>query len=163
MTSGSSQALLSIAAVGGSDGRRPLLMGAVAQYGVGFFYGHLDRWVALFDNQSLGKPIRLRDPRTDSFDENGEITWEGKVDVLSRLQDTRLVLYYGTHIGKPIVSKDDVDIREEYIVDPVMFEHFAEACRLVAQNERALSRLVSEISQKRRAVDPSSMVVNVEL
>lgn len=163
MTSSISQALLSITAVGGSDGRRPLLMGAVAQSGVGFFYGHLDRWLALFDNQSLGKPIRLRDPRADSFDDNGEITWEGKVDVLSRLQDMRLVLYYGTHIGKPIDSRDDVDIREEYTVDPVMFGHFAEACRLVATNERALSRLVSEISQKRRAVDPSSMVVNVEL
>jgi len=163
MTNGSSQALLSITAVGGSDGRRPLLMGAVAQSDVGFFYGHLDRWAALFDNQALGKPIRLRDPRSDSFDDNGEITWEGKVDVLARLQETRLVLYHGTHIGKPIDSKDDVKIREEYTVDPVMFGHFAEACRLVALNERALSRLVSEISQKRRIVDPDSMVVNVEL
>lgn len=163
MTSSPSQAIFSITAVGGSDGRRPLLMGAVAQPGVGFFYGHLDRWAALYDNKSLGKPIRLRDPRTDSFDENGEITFEGKVDVLARLQDARLVLYYGTKIGRAIASKDDVSGREEYSVDPVMFGHVAEACRLTASNERALSRLVSEISQKRRAVDPSSMIVNVEL
>jgi hypothetical protein len=163
MTNNPSQVILSITAVGGSDGRRPLLMGAIAQAGVGFFYGHLDRWATLFDNQSLGKPIRLRDPRTDSFDENGEITFEGKPDVLARLQGTRLVLYYGTKIGRAIASKDDVKLREEYSVDPAMFGHFAEACRLTSQNERALSRLVSEISQKRRAVDPSSMIVNVEL
>ena len=37
------------------------------------------------------------------------------------------------------------------------------ACRLTAANERVLSRLVSEISQQRRAVDPISMVVNIDL
>ena len=163
MTSSPSQAILSITAVGASDGRRPLLMGAVAESGVGFFYGHLDRGAALYDTQSLGKPIRLRDPRTDSFDENGEITVEGKVNVLARLQDSRLVRYYGTQIGRAIASKDDVSAREEYSVDPAMFGHFAEACRLTAQNERTLSRLVSEIFQRRRTVDPGSMIVNVEL
>ena len=157
------QALFSITAVGGADGRRPLLMGAIAAAGVGFFYAHLDRWAALYDNQDLGKPIRLRDARTDSFDQNGEITFEGKVDVLGRLQGSRLALYYGTTIGRSIVSRDDVGTREKYSVDPVSLRHFAEACRLTAQNERALSRLVSEIAQARRTVDPSSMIVNVDL
>ena len=62
-----------------------------------------------------------------------------------------------------MADQDALGAREEYRVDPIMFGHFAEACRLTAQNERALSRLVSEISQSRRAVDPKSMIVNVEL
>ena len=156
-------ALMSITAIGGSDGRRPLLMGAIAQQGVGYFYGHLDRWVALHDNRELGKPVRLRDPKTDVFDENGEMTREGRVDVLARVQGDRLALYYGSHVGRSIVSKADVAQREEYTIDPRMFAHFAEACRLTYANERALGRLVAEIAQQRRAVDPASMVVNVEL
>jgi hypothetical protein len=156
-------ATLSVTAVGGTDGRRPLLMGAVAQLGVGFFYGHLDRWAALYDNQGLGKPVRLRDPRTDVFDDNGEITREGRVDVLGRFNDGLLILYYGTHAGQTIATKDDVAEREEYNIDPVTFSHFAEACRLTAKNDRTLSRLVSEISQQRRMVDPSTMVVNLDL
>lgn len=44
-----------------------------------------------------------------------------------------------------------------------MFTHFAEACRLTQTNERALGRLVAEISQQRRAVDPATMVVNLDL
>ncbi len=158
-----SSALMSITAIGGNDGRRPLLMGAVAQQGVGYFYGHLDRWVALYDNRNLAKPVRLRDPKTDTFDDNGEVTREGRVDVLARLQDNRLVLYYGNHVGRTIVSKADVAHREEYAVDPRVFAHFAEACRLTYTNERALGRLVAEISQQRRAVDPASMVVNLDL
>ena len=77
-------AIMSITAIGGSDGRRPLLMGAIAQQGVGYFYGHLDRWAALYDNQSLGKPVRLRDPKSDAVDESGEIIGEGRVDVIAR-------------------------------------------------------------------------------
>ena len=107
-------AIMSITAIGGSDGRRPLLMGAIAQAGVGYFYGHLDRWVALHDNRELGKPVRLREPKTDAFDDNGEITREGRVDVLGRIQDTKLALYYGSAIGRTIVSRDDVAHREEY-------------------------------------------------
>lgn len=156
-------AVLTITAVGGNDGRRPLLMGAVAQPGVGFFYGHLDRWAALYDHQGLGKPVRLRDSRGDVLDQNGEVVRDGRVDVLGRYQNGLLVLYYGTQVGRSIASRDDVAAREEYIVDPATFGHFAEACRLTAANERVLSRLVSEISQQRRAVDPNSMVVNVEL
>ena len=156
-------AIMSITAIGGSDGRRPLLMGAIAQSGVGYFYGHLDRWAALFDNRSLGKPVRLRDPKADAVDENGEIVREGRVDVVARLQDTRLSLFYGDHIGRAIVSKDDVAQREDYALEPEMFARFAEACRLTYQNERALGRLVAEIAQQRRAIDPESMVVNVEL
>lgn len=156
-------AIMSITAIGGSDGRRPLLMGVIAQEDVGYFYGHLDRWVALYDNRDLGKPVRLRDPKTDTFDENGEITREGRVDVVARLQDTRLALYYGTDIGRTIVSRTDVARREEYAVDPRVFGHFVEACRLTHINERPLGRLVAEIAQKRRAVDPASMVVNVDL
>lgn len=158
-----SKAIMSITAIGGGDGRRPLLMGAIAQAGVGFFYGHLDRWVALYDNRDIGKPVRLRDPKTDTFDDNGEITREGRVDVVARLQDGRLALYYGNHVGRNIVSKADVAQREEYAVDPDMLAHFAEACRLTQTNERALGRLVAEISQQRRAVDPATMVVNVDL
>jgi hypothetical protein len=157
------QAIMSITAIGGSDGRRPLLMGAIAQAGVGYFYGHLDRWVALHDNRDLGKPVRLRDPKTDTFDDNGEITREGRVDVLGRIQDTRLALYYGGVIGRTIASKDDVAHREEYEVVPGAFAHFAEACRLTHQNERALGRLVAEMAQQRRAVDPATMVVNLDL
>jgi hypothetical protein len=156
-------AIMSITAIGGSDGRRPLLMGAIAQSGVGYFYGHLDRWVALHDNRELGKPVRLREPKTDTFDDNGEITREGRVDVLGRIQDTKLALYYGSDIGRTIVSKNDVAHREEYGVDPRAFAHFAEACRLTYQNERALGRLVAEMAQQRRAVDPASMVVNLDL
>ena len=156
-------AIMSITAIGGTDGRRPLLMGAIAQHGVGYFYGHLDRWVALHDNRELGKPVRLRDPKTDAFDDNGEVTREGRVDVIARLQEARLVLYYGGHVGRNIVTRDDVAHREEYAVDPRTFAHFAEACRLTFMNERALGRLVAEISQQRRAVDPASMVVNVDL
>ncbi len=156
-------AIMSITAIGGSDGRRPLIMGAIAQAGVGYFYGHLDRWVALYDNRELGKPIRLRDPRTDTFDDNGEITREGRVDVLGRIQDTKLALYYGSTIGRTIVSRDDVAHREEYVVDPSAIAHFAEACRLTYQNERALGRLVAEVAQQRRAVDPATMVVNLDL
>jgi len=158
-----SSALMSITAIGGSDGRRPLLMGAVAQQGVGYFYGHLDRWVALYENRELGKPVRLRDPKTDTFDDNGEMTREGRVDVLARLQDNRLALYYGSHVGRTIVSKADIAHREEYVIDPQKFAHFAEACRLTYTNERALGRVVAEISQQRRAVDPVSMVVNLDL
>jgi hypothetical protein len=40
MTGSSSPAILIITAVGGSDGHRPLRMGAVAQPGVGCFCGH---------------------------------------------------------------------------------------------------------------------------
>lgn len=156
-------AILSVTAIGGSDGRRPLLMGAIAQAGIGYFYGHLDRWVALYDNRDLGKPIRLRDPRGDTFDDNGVVTREGRVDVLGRLQDARLALYYGRHVGRNIVASDDIARREEYAVDPRAFAHFAEACRLTHQNERALGRLVAEIAQQRRAVDPASMVVNLDL
>ncbi len=156
-------AIMSITAIGGSDGRRPLLMGAIAQPGVGYFYGHLDRWAALYDNRSLGKPVRLRDPKADAVDENGEIVREGRVDVVARLQDTRLSLFYGDYIGRAIVSKDDVAHREDYALEPEMFARFAEACRLTYQNERALGRLVAEIAQQRRAIDPESMVVNVEL
>ena len=156
-------AILSITAIGGSDGRRPLLMGAIAQAGVGYFYGHLDRWVALFDNRELGKPVRLRDPRTDTFDDNGEVTREGRVDVLARLCDSRLALYYGSAVGRNIVSHDDIAHREEYAVDPDSFAHFAEGCRLTHLNERALGRLVAEIAQQRRAIDPASMVVNLDL
>jgi len=156
-------ALLSITAVGGNDGRRPLLMGAVAQAGVGFFYAHLDRWVSLYDNQSLGKPIRIRDPKTDSFDDAGEIHREGRVDVLARLQEDRLVLYHGAQVGKGIISKQDVARREEYNIDPIRFRHFAEACRLTAANERALGRLVAEIVQSRRVLDPASTIVNIDL
>lgn len=54
-----SKAIMSITAIGGGDGHRPLLMGAIAQAGVGFFYGHLDRWVALYDNRDIGKPVRF--------------------------------------------------------------------------------------------------------
>lgn len=154
---------MSITAVGGGDGRRPLLMGAIAQASVGFFYGHLDRWVALYENRALGKPVRLRDPKTDAFDDNGEITREGRVDVVARLQDGRLALYYGSHVGRNIVSKGDIAHREDYTIDPNMFTHFAEACRLTQTNERALGRLVAEISQQRRAVDPATMVVNLDL
>ena len=42
-------ATLSVTAVGGTDGRRPLLMGAVAQLGVGFFYG----WCRVVGGNSL--------------------------------------------------------------------------------------------------------------
>ena len=156
-------ALMTITAIGGSDGRRPLLMGVVAQSGVGFFYGHLDRWAALYDTRDLGKPVRLRDPKTDSFDDNGEIIREGRVDVIGRLQETRLTLYYGSHAGRHIVSKSDVQRREDYDIEPQLFGHFVEACRLTHANERAVGRLVAEISQQRRAVDPAGMVVNVEL
>lgn len=156
-------AIMSITAIGGSDGRRPLLMGAIAQPGVGYFYGHLDRWAALYDNRSLGRPVRLRDPKADAVDENGEIVREGRVDVVARLQDTRLSLFHGDHIGRAIVSKDDVAHREDYALEPEMFARFAEACRLTYQNERALGHLVAEIAQQRRAIDPESMVVNVEL
>lgn len=156
-------AIMSITAIGGSDGRRPLLMGAIAQAGVGYFYGHLDRWVALHDNRELGKPVRLRDPKTDTVDDNGEITREGRVDVLGRIQGAKLALYYGSAIGRTIVSREDVAHREEYAVDPRAFAHFAEACRLTFQNERALGRLVAEMAQQRRAVDPASMVVNLDL
>ena len=156
-------AILTITAVGGNDGRRPLLMGAVAQSGVGFFYGHLDRWAALYDHQGLDKPMRLRDSRGDVVDPNGEVLRDGRVDVLGRYHGGLLVLYYGTDFGRPIVTRDDVATREEYNVDAATFGHFAEACRLTAANERVLSRLVSEISQQRRAVDPTSMVVNVDL
>lgn len=138
-------------------------MGAIAQQGVGYFYGHLDRWVALYDNRELGKPVRLRDPKTDTFDDNGEMTREGRVDVLARLQDNRLALYYGSHVGRTIVSKADIAHREEYGIEPRMFAHFAEACRLTYTNERALGRVVAEISQQRRAVDPANMVVNLDL
>lgn len=156
-------AIMSITAIGGADGRRPLLMGAIAQSSVGYFYAHLDRWTALYDNRELGRPVRLRDPKTDAFDLNGEIIREGRVDVVGRLQDARLALYYGSQVGRNIVSKSDVAHREEYSVDPRMFAHFAEACRLTHSNERALGRLVAEISQQRRAVDPATMVVNVDL
>ena len=156
-------ALVSITAVGGSDGRRPLLMGAIAQSGVGFFYAHLDRWVALYDNHPLGKPVRLRDPRTDSFDENGQVHREGRVDVIARYRDGHLALYYGTHVGRTIVTRDDIATREEYDLRPETFCHYAEACRLTAANERALGRVVAEIAQSRRAVDPASMVVNIDL
>lgn len=156
-------AVMSITAIGGSDGRRPLLMGAIAQVGVGYFYGHLDRWAALHDNRELGKPVRLREPKTDAFDDNGVITREGRVDVLGRIQGTKLALYYGSVLGRTIVSRDDVDHREEYAIDPRAFENFVEACRLTYQNERALGRLVAEMAQQRRAVDPASMVVNLDL
>ena len=156
-------AIMSITAIGGSDGRRPLLMGAIAQQGVGYFYGHLDRWAALYDNRSIGKPVRLRDPKADAVDESGEIIREGRVDVIARLQETRLALYYGGHFGRTIASRDDVAHREEYAIQPEVFARFAESCRLTYQNERALGRLVAEIAQQRRAVDPASMVVNVEL
>jgi len=73
------------------------------------------------------------------------------------------VLYYGSHVGRTIVSKADVARREEYAIDPRMFAHFAEACRLTYSNERALGRLVAEISQQRRAADPASMIVNLDL
>ena len=156
-------AIMSITAIGGSDGRRPLIMGAIAQAEIGYFYGHLDRWVALYDNRDAGKPVRLREPKTDTFDDNCEITREGRVDVLGRVQDTRLALYYGSDIGRTIVSRDEVAHREEYEVDPRAFAHFVEACRLTYQNERALGRLVAEMAQKRRAVDPATMVVNLDL
>jgi hypothetical protein len=156
-------AIMSITAIGGSDGRRPLLMGAIAQAGVGYFYGHLDRWVALHDKRELGKPVRLRDPKNDAVDDSGEIIREGRVDVLGRIQGAKLALYYGSAIGRTIVSKEDVAHREEYAVDPRAFAHFAEACRLTYQNERALGRLVAEMAQQRRAVDPASMVVNLDL
>lgn len=157
------KAILSITAIGGLEGRRPLLMGAIAQAGVGYFYGHLDRWVALYDTRELGKPVRLRDPKFDAFDEQGEVTREGRVDVIARMQETRLSLYFGSQIGRTIVTKADVERREDYVIDPKAFEHFAEGCRLTHQNERALSRLVADIAQQRRAVDPASMVVNVDL
>lgn len=79
------------------------------------------------------------------------------------LQEGRLALCYGSHIGRNTVSKADVAPREEYAVDPKMFAYFAEACRLTQSNERALGRLVAEISQQRRAGDPATMVVNVDL
>lgn len=56
-------AIMSITAIGGTDGRRPLFIGAIAQHGV----DHLDRWVALHDNRDFGKLVRLRDPKTDTF------------------------------------------------------------------------------------------------
>lgn len=163
MTEAGGEAILSLTAIGGADGRRPLLMGAIAQAGVGFFYGHLDRWPALYDNRHLQKPVRMRDARTDSFDENGALRWEGRVDVLARLHDRRLVLYYGVHVGRPILSGADVGREEAYRIDPAAFAHFAEGCRLTAANERALSRLVAEIAQDRRAPDPAALVVNVDL
>ena len=95
--------------------------------------------------------------------DNDEITREGRGDVLGRIQDTRLALYYGSDIGRTIVSKDEVAHREEYEVDSRAFAHFVEACRLTYQNERALGRLVAEMAQKRRAVDPATMVVNLDL
>lgn len=157
------KALVSITAVGGGDGRRPLLMGAVAQAGVGFLYAPLDRWVALHDHRALGKPVRLRDPRADTIDEAGEVLREGRVDVLARLHEDGLVLYHGREIGRPILGRADVARREVYAVAPTEFGRFAEACRLTAMNERALARLVAEIAQARRAPDPASMVVNVDL
>jgi hypothetical protein len=157
------KALLSVVAVGGTDGRRPLMMGAVAQMGVGYFYGHLDRWAALYDNRDLNRPIRLRDPRTDRFDDNGEITYEGKVDVVALLGSRGLSLFHGKHVGRTILSKDDVASREDYTVDPSAFAHFAEACRLTFQNERALSRLVADIAQQRRSLDTRSVVVDIDL
>jgi len=157
------RALTSIAAVGGADGRRPMLMGVIAQAGVGFFYAHLDRWAALFDHRDQRKPLRLRDPRLDLLDDSGTVTREGKVDVLARLAGPQLTLFYGTRIGQMIAEARDVGGREVYTVDPAEFATFAEACRLTARNDRAVARLVAEISQQRRRVDPDTMVVDVEL
>lgn len=158
-----SEALVSITAVGGGDGRRPLLMGAIAQPGVGFFYAYLDRWVALHDNRALDRPVRLRDPRTDRFDDSGVIDREGRADVLGRYREGRLALYYGRDVGRTIMSRDDIASREEYTLAPQTLAHFAEACRLTAANERPLARLVAEIAQMRRRVDPASMVVNIDI
>ena len=74
-----------------------------------------------------------------------------------------MALYYGSHVGRTIVSKADIAHREDYSVEPRTFEHFAEACRLTYQNERALGRLVAELAQQRRSVDPASMLVNLDL
>lgn len=105
----------------------------------------------------------MRDARTDSLDENGALRWEGSVDVLARLHDRRLVLYYGEHVGRPILSGADVGREEAYRIDPAAFADFAEGCRLTAANEGALSRLTAEIAQDRRAPDPAALVVNVDL
>ncbi|WP_299436999.1 hypothetical protein [uncultured Rhodospira sp.] len=163
MTDTTDPALLTLTAIGGNDGRRPMLMGVIAHPAVGYFYGHLERWSALWENRHLGKPVRLRDARTDMFDEAGELTREGKVDVLARLEGDHLVLYHGRQAGLPVRAREDVGTVERYPVDLAAFETFARACGLTARNDRAVNRLVIEISQRRRAADVESMVVDVSL